>query len=214
MKIVRPLLTLIGALTVAGTLASAVLFFFAPVLLQQEDSLEKADTIVVLGGQYFRPIYAAELYNEGYAPKLLVSKPIVYTETQAVRKLDPTFPYQWEVFKKLLLAKGVPEKDFSFFGSANVSTVEEAEELAKIISPNIKSLIIVTSPLHTRRAGIIFRKELPQSTKIIMTSPPYDTIPKQWWKNYRTAPYVLLEIAKTLYYELGGAFRSTEQITN
>ena len=50
MKIIKPLLTLIGALTVAGILAAAVLFFFAPALLQQEDDLEKADAIVVLGG--------------------------------------------------------------------------------------------------------------------------------------------------------------------
>lgn len=214
MKIIRPLLTLIGALTVAGILATAVLFFFAPTLLQQQDPLEKADAIVILGGQYFRPIYAAELYNKGYAPQLLVSKPIVTPEEKAVRSLDPAHPYQWEIYKKILTVKGVPQKNFSFFGTASISTIEEAEELAKFLPENIKSIIIVTSPLHTRRAGIIFREKLPPELKIIMTSTPYDTIPVHWWKNYRSAPFVLLEVAKTLYYEMGGAFRSSESNTN
>ncbi|NDV21920.1 YdcF family protein [Desulfovibrio sp. JC022] len=213
MKIVRPLLTLMGALTVAGILATAVLFFFAPVLLQKEDVLEKADAIVVLGGSAFRPAYAADLFLEGYAPQLLVSKPIKSPATIMAKKLGATAPYQWELYTDIFLNKGISQDNFNFFGEANISTIDEAEQLAKALPPQIKSIIIVTSPLHTRRAGIIFKEKLP-NIKITVVSTPFDPVPSPWWKNYRAAPFVLLEVAKTLYYELGGAFRSSEQIAD
>ncbi len=214
MKVIKPLLTLIGALTVAGMLAAIILFFFAPILLQKEDTLEKADAIVVLGGQYYRPIYSAELFKKGYAPKLLVSKPVTMPEEIAVRKLGIAYPFQWEVFKEILLKKGVPENKIQFFGKSNVSTVEEAEELKKDIDTKIKSIILVTSPLHTRRAGIIFREILPHNIKIIVVATPYENITGKWWTDFRAAPFILFEIIKTFYYEIGGAFRSSEQIAN
>ena len=214
MKIIRRILTFTGALTVAGFIAAVILFFFAPALLQQNDTLEKADAIVVLGGQYYRPIYGAELFNKGYAPLIFASKPVTEPEIVQVRKLGIMFPFQWEVFKEVLLKKGVPESKIRFFGNANVSTLEEAEELEKVLGPEIKSIILVTSPLHTRRAGIIFRKILPPEIKIIVAATPYEHVSAQWWNNFRTAPFVILEVAKTLYFEFGGAFRSTDQIIN
>ncbi|TIH14039.1 YdcF family protein [Marinifilum sp. JC120] len=214
MRIIRPLLTLMGALTVAGMLAAAVLFFFAPVLLQKEDVLEKADAIVVLGGHYYRPVYAADLYNEGYAPLILSSKPVVTPEVEDVRNLGIHFPYQWEVFRDVLLKKEVPADKIKFFGKANISTLDEAEKLKDQLTSQIKSIILVTSPMHTRRAGIIFREILPPDVKIIVVGTPYEITPDKWWTNFRTAPFVVLEVAKTLYYELGGAFRSSEEIAN
>lgn len=214
MKIIRSLLTLIGALTVAGVLAAAVLFFFAPALLQQQDQLEKADAIVVLGGHYYRPVYAAELYNKGFAPLVLASKPVVNPEIEDVRDLGINFPYQWELFRDVLLKKGVPADKIQFFGEANISTLDEAEKLKTKLTPQIKSIILVTSPMHTRRAGIVFRETLPQNIKIIVVGTPYEKIPDKWWTNFRAAPFVVLEVAKTLYYEIGGAFRSSESNTN
>ncbi|WP_319759226.1 YdcF family protein [Maridesulfovibrio sp.] len=210
MKIVRPVLTFIGALTVAGMLAAAVLFFFAPTLLQKEDPLQKADAIVVLGGHFYRPVYAADLYNQGYAPLILASKPIITPEIEAVRDLGISYPYQWEVIRDVLLKKGVPADKIEFFGKANISTLDEAKRLKTKLSPQIKSIILVTSPMHTRRAGTIFRELLPNTVKIIVVGTPYEKTPDQWWKNYRAAPFVLLEIAKTVYYELGGAMQDSE----
>lgn len=214
MKLIRTLLTLIGAFTAAGAIAGIVLFFFAPTLLQQEDKLEKADAIVILGGQYYRPVYGAELYNAGYAPKVLVSKPVVLPEEIHVRTLGINFPYQWEVYKDILLTKGVPEEKIEFFGEANISTFEEAEQLRQKLGPETKSIILVTSPLHTRRAGTIFRDMLPKNMKIIVISTPYDKIADKWWTDFRDAPFTILEIAKTIYYELGGGFRSKEQLAD
>ncbi|HAS90359.1 MAG TPA: YdcF family protein [Desulfovibrio sp.] len=214
MKVIRSLLTLIGALTVAGILAAAVLFFFAPALLHHEDQLEKADAIVVLGGHYYRPVYAADLYSQGYAPLVLSSKPVVNPEIEEVRNLGINFPYQWELFRDVLLQKGVPADKIQFFGEANISTLDEAEKLKAKLTPQIKSIILVTSPMHTRRAGIVFRETLPQNIKIIVVGTPYQKIPDKWWTNFRAAPFVVLEVAKTLYYEIGGDFRRSESNAN
>ncbi|WP_432735805.1 YdcF family protein [Maridesulfovibrio sp. FT414] len=193
---------------------SAILFLFATAILEQEDTLESADAIVVLGGQYFRPIYAAELFHKGLAPVLLVSKPITMPEEREIRRIGVAFPYQWEAIRDILLKKGVPSDKFRFFGHANMSTLEEAEELKKVLTPEIKKLIVVTSPLHTRRAGLIFRDVLPPEVRIIVTATPYDKGHGLWWKDFRIAPFVLLEVAKTVYFELGGGFRSSDQPAN
>ncbi|OEU68164.1 MAG: hypothetical protein BA863_13895 [Desulfovibrio sp. S3730MH75] len=215
MKLIRNLFALLGGITFLGIMAIAVLFLYAPTILQQVDKLEKADAIVVLGGQYFRPIYAAELYGEGYAPLVLVSKPIVYTEIKALRELGIKRQYQWEVFRDVLLIKGVPEDKIIFFGNENMSTIDEAENLKLMfaeneLSANIKKIILVTSPLHTGRAGKIFRDALPDKDFIVVAI-PYEPVPEKWWSNFRTAPYIVLEAAKNVYYYFGGAFRSSEQ---
>ncbi|SDL11361.1 Uncharacterized SAM-binding protein YcdF, DUF218 family [Maridesulfovibrio ferrireducens] len=206
---------LLGAITFLGIVAAAILFFYAPAILQQTDKLEKADAIVVLGGQYFRPIYAAELYNEGYAPQILVSKPIIYTEVKALRDLGINRKFQWEIYREVLLKKGVPESSINYFGEDSMSTIDEAEQLKKMFNEkksdaDIKKIILVTSPLHTGRAGKIFRDTLPDKEFIVVAT-PYEPISEKWWTNFRTAPYIILETTKNIYYYLGGAFRSSEQ---
>ncbi len=215
MKLIRNLFTLLGAITFLGIVASAVLFFYVPEILHRVDKLEKADAIVVLGGQYFRPIYAADLYNKGYGPLVLVSKPVIYDEVKAIRSLGITRKLQWEIYREILLKKGVPESSIKYFGGKNMSTVDEAEQLKKEFAENraltdIKKIILVTSPLHTGRAGKIFRDALPDKDFIVVGD-PYEPVLKKWWTNFRTAPYIVLEATKNIYYYLGGAFRSSSQ---
>ncbi|SME89850.1 YdcF family protein [Desulfovibrio gilichinskyi] len=215
MKLIRNLLTLLGAITFLGIMASAVLFFYAPEILHRVDNLEKADAIVVLGGQYFRPIYAADLYNEGYAPLVLVSKPVAYDEVKAIRRLGIPRKLQWEIYREILLKKGVPESNIKYFGGKNMSTIDEAEQLKKELTEHklptdIKKIILVTSPLHTGRAGKIFRDALPDKDFIVVGD-PYEPVLKKWWTNFHTAPYIILEATKNVFYYLGGAFRSSTQ---
>ncbi|WP_291327933.1 YdcF family protein [Desulfovibrio sp. UCD-KL4C] len=215
MKLIRNLFTLLGAITFLGIVISAILFFYAPEILHRVDKLKKADAIVVLGGQYFRPIYAAELYNKGYGPLVLVSKPVVYEEIKATRSLGVNLKFQWEIYREILIKKGVPEKSIKYFGDKNMSTVDEAEQLKKEFTENklptgIKKIIIVTSPLHTGRAGRIFRDALPDKDFIVVGD-PYEPILKKWWTNFRTAPYIVLESTKNIFYYLGGAFKSSSQ---
>lgn len=210
-KILRAILMLTGSLVILGSLLLCVCALFASTLLQSPDEVRKSDAIVVLGGNYYRPAYAAELYKKGYAPKIYCSKPVVLGEEKFIRNLGIRRLYQWELLREILLKKGVPQKNFEFFGEGNVSTIEEAEKLREKLGPSLKEgkrLIVVTSPLHTLRAGIIFRDVMPEA-EIIMTSTPYDKPPQKWWKNFRSAQFVVMEAAKIIFYKAGGAFRSS-----
>ena len=69
----------IGFVTVFCIFVGGTGIFLAGYWLQAGDEAElskKADAIVVLGGSYFRPLYAADLYNQGFAPVIYVSRPI------------------------------------------------------------------------------------------------------------------------------------------
>lgn len=210
-KIFCTILSITGGLIILGSLALLICAYFASDLLQSQDKLQKSDAIVVLGGSFYRPFYAAELYQKGYAPKIYCSKPVISKQIEFLRENGIQRNYQWEVFKEILLHNGIPEKDFVFFGKANVSTVEEAEQLKLTLehennSKNLR-LIIVTSALHTFRAGMIFRDILPDA-EIIMASEPYDLPPEKWWTDFISARFIVLETAKIIFYKAGGVFRS------
>lgn len=210
-KFLSTILMLTGSLVILGSILLCFCAFFASSLLQSPDKLQKSDAIVVLGGSFYRPAFAAQLFKEGYAPKIYCSKPIVMDEEKFLKKIGIPRLFQWEIYREELLKQGVPQKDFEFFGTANVSTVDEAEKLRDKLKGKYHGrklrLIVVTSPLHTLRAGIIFRKSIPDA-EIIMTSTPYEKTPQKWWTNFKTAQFVVLETAKIIFYEAGGAFRS------
>ena len=70
----RCLLVLCGVL-LAMVLASGVGFYFAATWLLQSDPVERADAIIVLAGDMRRSLHAADLFRQGYAPQVLVSRP-------------------------------------------------------------------------------------------------------------------------------------------
>ncbi|MBW1742529.1 MAG: YdcF family protein, partial [Deltaproteobacteria bacterium] len=112
-------------------------------------------------------------------------------------------------YKEILLKKGVPEEAISFFSQGHVSTVEEAESLRKDLGGKPTKLLVVTSPYHTRRAKAIFGDVLPNAD-IRVVATPYENFDPQWWTDKNSAIAVVLETVQTIYYHLGGAFRSTD----
>ena len=61
----------------------------------------------------------------------------------------------------------------------------------------------------SRRAAIIFNDVLPHA-KICVVSNPYEQFTGKWWTDRSVATKVVLETVKTIFYKLGGAFRSTD----
>ncbi|MEA3443780.1 MAG: ElyC/SanA/YdcF family protein, partial [Bacteroidota bacterium] len=88
-------------------------------------------------------------------------------------------------------------------GSAR-STKMEAQIIKEYIkqNPEINTLIVVSSPSHTRRAGMIFQKALNSGNRqtYIMTSPSkYSNFTgKGWWKNREDIQIMLSEYTKLL----------------
>lgn len=202
----RCLLLVIGI--IAGIIGlTSIGLVFAGYWLQSGDTPVQSDAIIVLAGEPARAFYAADLYHDGYAPQVYISKPV---REHSVRMLDDAgipFPRAEDIYRLILLKKGVPAQDIHIFGEALVSTVDEAEAINKLFTGNKSRLLVVTSPYHTRRTQMIFN-DIVTGSEIDVVGTPYEPFPKQWWKRQDSARNVILEIVKILFYQTGGRFTS------
>lgn len=108
--------------------------------------LEKADAIIVLGGEpQARPLEAARLFKVGVATIIFV-----------------TGIGDSEANRRSLLEAGVPPS--AIIVERNATTTYQNATLLKPLldRAQIKNALIVTSPFHTRRALATFRKVIPE----------------------------------------------------
>lgn len=194
-------------LLLAAVVIGLGLLLTAGFWLQNGDSPAPADVMVVLGGDFGRTAYAAELYQLGMARKIYVGRAFRSKSQRVLDKNMVAYPRQEEVNRALLRKKGVPAEAIEYYGDELLSTVQEAEALAATLGKGPGSLLVVTSPYHARRARMIFNGCFP-GWDIRVAGTPADRLPAAWWTDKETARIVLLEIPKTIFYMLGGRFRS------
>jgi uncharacterized SAM-binding protein YcdF (DUF218 family) len=150
----------------------------------------KADIIVVLAGDGFghRILKAAELVEQGWAPKVLVDGP---NGNYGLYECDLAIPFA--------VKAGYPESYFIHFEIASHSTEEEARMVAeKVRSMGLKRMLLVTSDFHTRRAEKIFHRAAPDLEIIMVASPDEFYTPDGWWHNRESRKIFLLEWTKTI----------------
>jgi len=211
-RYLRLLLQCVGALTLLGLVVGGALVLTAGWWLRMDDAPKKADAIVILAGDIHRAIYAADLYHQGLAPVILLGRP--YRGDPDVL-CDLGFPCytQEESVQQVLTAKGVPPGVLKMYGKDHMSTVEEGESLARELGPEPKTLIVVTSPYHCRRAKMILSGIL-RRHELIMPLTPYERFDRIWWRHQGSASAVVSEVAKFLFYFLGTPFRSLPAAAN
>ncbi len=213
-RFVALFLQALGFLTILSVLLGGLGLCFAGYWLAAGEKPVKSDAIIVLSGGFSRPFYAADLYQKGYAPVIYVGRPEIYGQTENLEEIGISVVRPEERYKEILLKKNVPEKAITFFGNGYVSTVEEAESLKKVMGDGPVKLLVITSLYHTRRAKAIFGDVLPNAEICMVATPYEDFFKRKWWTDRDSAITVVLETAQTLYYHLGGAFRSTDPSPN
>lgn len=209
----KTLTTLFAVVGVAGTLICALFIgglFWISTNATAEYPTEKADIMVVLGGGFYRAMFAADLYNRGYAPIVYVSRTFPWREAKIMERYGYNIPDEPEVYVRILTDKGVPMRNIRMYGYNLISTIGEAEALAEIIGDQELTVLVVTAPIHAPRSGLVFQDALP-NCKIITAGSPYDPFNQLWWNSQDSARNVLLEGIKTVFYLAGGAFRTAEQ---
>jgi uncharacterized SAM-binding protein YcdF (DUF218 family) len=162
--------------------ALVIAYFFSHRLLTVESGDVKADALIVLGGgPKERPKRAAELYQAGAAPILLVSGSGDY-----------------DLNVNILKQNGVPEA--AIFGELrSVSTLENARfSIPLLRQMRARRVIIVTSWYHSRRAMACFRYAAPDIE--FYSRPAYLTYPRSEWGRLNTSRYIKIEYAKLLGY--------------
>lgn len=180
-----------------GSFLFAVSFVFLNVgkWLVVEDPLQKADAIAVLSGQMpGRALEAARVYKQGYAKHLWLTHSTEPGETMA----QLSIPYAGEEFydKQILMHEGVPEDAIQVIDPPIVNTADEMKTIGSALrKTNQRSVIIVTSKVHTRRVKALWKRISAQDgTAIIrgVSDDPFD--PSHWWRTTRDALDVVREI--------------------
>ncbi|MFA6029071.1 MAG: YdcF family protein [Elusimicrobiota bacterium] len=175
--------------------------------LDCSDEPRKADLIVLLAGAYSRPFHAADLYKHGLAPEVWVSRPYRAPAELKALALGTRIPAEEEVHRDILLRLGVPPARIRLYGDGVMSTVNEALALRRSLDLRGKTVLVVTSRWHARRARLVFRRALP-GTKVLVCATPYEEFTRRWWTRQDLARSAVLEGTKMLYYLLGGRFIS------
>jgi uncharacterized SAM-binding protein YcdF (DUF218 family) len=162
-----------------------------------EDRLEYADAIVVVaGGTPSREAVAAELFRQGWAPRVVISRPattnsIGQLTALGVRLLD----LQGEA--RLVLEKyGVPPDRIVPVQEAARTTERELDLVHKLArAQGYRRVILVTSPEHTRRVKVVWTRENRSRAieDIVVPARDSDLDLDDWWRKRRSAETVLHE---------------------
>jgi uncharacterized SAM-binding protein YcdF (DUF218 family) len=180
----------------------AIIAPFLAYFLVVEKPVEKVDAIWVLGGSsaYLeRTQKAAELYRQGVSNKIFIIDDGVRGGWNDGEKRNLPF---FEISKRELVANGVDESAIEIVKPNGDGTNYEATYFSGIEYNKIKSLILVTSPYHTRRALWTFQHFNP-NIEFGVFSPKFNQETPSiyfWWLSVHGWERVAGEYLKFVYY--------------
>jgi uncharacterized SAM-binding protein YcdF (DUF218 family) len=189
-------------------IAGMLLFLpFAGRFLDHDDPLQKADLIFVLAGaRVERWLEAAELYKEGWAPKLVMSPGLMDPIETQLRERGVTYPRDGDLARDAVVALGVPAGAITVLPGSVDNTAHEAAALQRMFPPDqLRRLIVVTSRYHTRRTGFAFRRQFRNTpVEIIVRGSRYSEVdPPRWWQRRKEVRFIMAELPKLVAYLAG-----------
>ena len=187
-------------------------YYHAPILTRMgrylilEHPAEKSDLIVCLsGGNIERGLATADAYRRGLAPKIFIAREELPDGYELLVEKGIRYPETIDLMLSLLKDLGVPESAIIRNDTQVGSTIAEAQLVKKIMEQKgYKSLIIITSPYHSRRAWLTYRKVFEGSAVRILALPSKYSLfkPEDWWKKRRYVKKVVVEYQKLIFYTL------------
>lgn len=195
-----------AALVIAGVLVGAGLTaatLGAGRLLVVADPLPaRADAIVVMAGSIAdRVLEAADLYRSGVAPRVVVTRERLPRGEISLRARGVRLPESGEQTLAALDALGVPPSATVVLPPRTRSTDSEARTIAHWACARARSLVVVTSRYHSRRARLILRQALAPEIRLALRPSRYDPFEAtRWWNDRRDAKAVLSELEKLTHY--------------
>jgi uncharacterized SAM-binding protein YcdF (DUF218 family) len=194
-------------LAVAGAVAAGWTLFEGGRYLQHEDPIRKADAIYVLGGTRFeRPLEAVDLFKAGDASVILLSPGQEEAAVAILRARGVDVPHDTDAVVEAMVGLGVPRSAVLVGGGSVDNTAEEGAQLkAEAARHGWRTVIVVTSKYHTRRAGFAMRRALDGTgVAVVMRATRYDPAdPARWWRHRHDIRLLLEEWPKVIAYRLG-----------
>ena len=181
-----------------------VVAWSAGAFLMAESELASADVLVLLSGapDYSeRARHAAELWREQRASRILVTNDATRGPWSEAQQRNPFF---YELSIAELQRNGVPAGSIYLVPKEVGSTYEEAQEVRTYAEANgLRTLLVVTSAYHSRRALWTYRRVFSDSNIAIGVSPARAgeaATPALWWLTVTGWKTVPIEYVKLGYY--------------
>lgn len=171
-----------------------------------QDTLQPARAIVVLSGRLpFRSMEAAQIYRQGLAPEVWLFMEEPSAAYEALLKLGVHQTAEHEYDEQVLERLGVPKTAIRVLEPPATNTRSEFELLRdELHRQGGDRIILVTSPVHTRRSRKIWRLVVgdhPQAILRYAPSEPSD--PDHWWRTTQDVEAVVHEIMGLINAYLG-----------
>jgi uncharacterized SAM-binding protein YcdF (DUF218 family) len=179
-------------------------------LVVQDPLPPRADAIVVLAGSIpDRALEAAALYHAGVASRVVVTRERRRPAEAALRREGVELPESDAQLVFTLGRLGIPREAIVVLRRRAVSTETEARTVARwVCGRRLRSIVVVTSKSHTRRARLIFRRTLGPDVAVAVRPSRWDTFsPRRWWYVRRNMKLVLSEWEKLAQYLLVARWR-------
>lgn len=158
-----------------------------------DEAPQQVQAIVVLSGDSVfgeRLRHAVELHRRGWAQRLVLSGRAIRTNFSEA-----------ELMEREALSLGMHRDALLVLRHSAASTLEEALALRRFLAENkIRSILVVTSNFHTRRARTIFRRVFRKFGTLVFVSASPDVRfdPRRWWEQRSGRKMMLYELLKTL----------------
>ena len=199
----RLALGLLALLLIVG----AFIFINIGRFLAREDPLQRADAIFVFAGTLAeRPLEAADLYREGYAPWIVVTRATIDQATFQLEKRGVRVPTQYDLSREVLLQLRVPRGALITPSFIHDNTGEEARTLRELaLEHKWRRVILVSSKYHLRRLTLAARRALRGTTvQVLARGSRYDeSVPDRWWTKRRDIRWIVSEVPKLVAYAVG-----------
>ncbi|MDB4443706.1 YdcF family protein [bacterium] len=188
-------------------------YFHAPLLTSLGKYLvvshppQKSDLIVCQAGANVEMgLAAAEAYQKELAPRVFVGRERLPDGYERLRKRGVNYPETKDLLVMLLDGLGVPREAILISEKPVENMIDEAGQVREIVKKKgFKSFILMTSPIHSRRAWLTFKKVFGEDkdVRILVNPTPYSNYnPEDWWKTGSYANEVVAEYVKLISYML------------
>ena len=172
-----------------------------------DDPVQKADAIFVLAGSTMdRPLEAVDLYQEGYAPRIVLTRETPERGILISARRGAVLPFKADQARDAMIQLGVPMDAIVVPPRIHDNTAQEAQTLRALArEQRWRRVIVVAARYQTRRARMAMRRELRDTDiDVDVRGTRYDAVnPDQWWTSRGDWRWVMSEGLKLLAYELG-----------
>lgn len=202
----KPLRMLLWVSTVPIVIALSLFFWGGDLLVASDHVPDHADVAVVLQGsvaaQKARIAGAIRLLQDGVSNRVVLSVPHESYWGQSLEPVAHTY------LERTYGSDVAGRVDFCETGLDVDSTEQEAEALSTCLHEHQwRTVVVVTSDYHSRRARMIWRKTVEKRYPEIrvwvegVTDPDFRL---RWWSSRRSAKIWQMEFSKLIWTTLGG----------